>query len=182
MNPHVVLGLDLSLSSAGMVAVPASWDGDWDRVARLSVGEVVPNGAPESRRIGRLHRISSEILAFAERNRCTVAAIEGYAFGAKFSREVLGELTGAVKLALATRGGLVIEDVVPAPSARKVMLGKNPARDPKPVVRAFLEDRGLPVGWTDDEVDAFVIANWKLADLGVSAFVARAAKKKMRAA
>jgi hypothetical protein len=170
MSPIVVLGLDLSLSAAGMVALPSTWDGDWSRVARHWVGESVPKDAPESRRIGRLHRISSEILAFASRHGCTTAAVEGYAFGAKFERERLGEITGAVKLALATRGGLVIEDVVQPMTARKLMLGKNPPRDPKAVVRAFLLDRGMPREWTEDEVDAFVVANWKLALAGGPAF------------
>lgn len=176
----VILALDLSLSNAGMVAVPVSWNGDWGRVAKAHVGESVPNGSPEARHIGRLHRIAYDVLAFAERHHCSIAVCEGYAFGAKWARERLGEVGGVVKFILATRGIIVEEPFAPK-AARKLMLGGEPSGDPKKAARAFLESRGLPLGWTEDEVDAMVIANAKLRAMGACAFETPVvAKKKSR--
>jgi len=168
----VVLALDISLSACAMVAVPAAWNADWSRVARLTTGDPVEKGASEQLRIGRLHRITTDVLAFAQRHGCTVALAEGYAFGAKFERERIGEVSGAIKLALATRAGLVVERLVPTKTARKLMLGKNPPKgtNPKRVVRRFLLDRGMPAVWREGEVDAFVVANVKLVEIKAAAF------------
>lgn len=170
----VILGLDISLAACGLVAVPAAWGGDWSRVGYLEVGDHLPKGASEEFRIGRLHRITSQVVAFAQRNRCTVALCEGYAFGARFERERLGEIAGAIKLGLAMQCGLVVERLVAPMTARKLLLGANPKDNPKRVVRDHLRERGMPLVWTEGVVDAFVIANVKLHELGAPAFSAPA--------
>jgi Holliday junction resolvasome RuvABC endonuclease subunit len=167
----VVLGLDLSLTAAGMVAVPKDWGGNWERVARHHVGHALPKDATETRRIGRLHQISSEVLAFAARHKCTSAIIEQYAFAARQSHaHALGEIGGSVKLALVTRAGLLV-DAVHSASARKLVLGKVPKKDVKAHTRVALTRMGMPTNWTDDEADAFVVANWALSALGGHALV-----------
>lgn len=166
----IALGLDLSLSAAGAVAIPFDWGGDFSRVARHHVGHSLPKTADETRRIGRLHQSSSEILSFAERHRCSTAIIEEYAFAARFSHaHALGELGGAVKLALLTRAGIIVE-TVHAAKARKLLLGKVPRSDVKSHVREKLIEFGMPRVWTDDEMDALVVGQWLVARGGGFAY------------
>lgn len=174
------LGLDLSLSAAGLVAVPWDWGGDWSRVARHHVGHSLPRDATELRRVGRLHQITSETIMFAKRHACSVACFEHYAFGARFERERLGELGGAVKLGLVSQAGMALFESVPSSTARKLLLGRVPKSDPKAHVREHLLRAGMPRVWTDDEMDAFVAANWYLAGAGAYALVAPQTETKKR--
>jgi len=176
----VVLALDISLAACAMVAIPEDWAGDWSRIGRMTIGDSLPKGASEEFRIGRLHRITVDVVAFAHRHRCSVAVAEGYAFGAKFERERLGEIAGAVKLQLALQAGLVVERLIAPMTARKLMLGENPKENPKRVVRDHLRARGMPLVWTEGEVDAFCVGNVKLVELGASAFVTPVPEKKSR--
>lgn len=167
----VVLGCDLSLSAAGFVAVPPDWSGEWERIARHHVGHSLPRDVVEMRRVGRLHQITAEAVAFSERHGCRVACFEHYAFGAQFERERLGEIGGAVKLALVSRAGILDVETVASNTARKLLLGKVPKKDPKAHVREALLALGMPRVWTDDEVDALVAANWLRHQRGAFAFV-----------
>lgn len=157
-----VMGLDLSLSAAGFVAVPSDWGGDWTRIARHHVGHSLPRDATELRRVGRLHQITSEGIMFAKRHGCSAAVFEHYAFGTKFERERLGEVGGAMKLGLVAQAGIVDFESKSAGTARKLLMGKCPTKDAKAHVREFLLGHGMPRVWTDDEMDAFVVANWWL--------------------
>lgn len=179
------MALDLSLSAAGMVAVPVDWNGDFSRIQKATTGETVPLGSLEVRHLGRLHRISSEIVAFCERHHCTHAVCEGYSYGSKFGRERLGEIGGVVKLALLTRAGVEFEEPVPPKAGRKLLLGAEPKGNPKAVVRKFFVSRGLPSGWTEDELDALVTANFWIRRHGHPGFetpVVQVAKKTRRRA
>lgn len=167
----VILGIDLSLTGAGMVALPLLWQGDWGRVAHHTAGEKLSKDAPEALRIGRLKRICDEIIAFATANRCTAAIVEQYAFTSMHSHaHSLGELGGVVKHQLAERVGLLV-DVVSPSSARKLILGKVPRKDVKIAVVHALTKMGMPLEWTEDEADAFVCANHAASSLGGFAFV-----------
>lgn len=177
-----VLGCDMSLKAAGFVAVPPDWNGDWTRIARHHVGHRLPKRTPEMRMVGRLHQITAEGIAFAQRHRCRVAVFEHYAFGAKFSRERLGEITGAMKLALVAQAGVLEVERVASKSARKVILGKLPEDDSKAHVREFLLERGMPRVWTDDEMDAFVAANCWIYKAGGYAIATLPPKKQRRRA
>ena len=172
----VVIGLDLSLTGAGMVAVPCTWGGDWNRVARHTFGEKLSKDATDAVRIGRLTRISAAVIDFARRHGGTRVAIEGYAFASMQSHaHSLGELGGVVRHQLVTALGL-IPDSVPVASARKLLLGKVPRKDAKIATRAFLTRAGMPASWSMDEGDAFVVANYALSSLpGVVALVSEAA-------
>lgn len=166
-----VLGLDLSLRGAGMVAVPSDWAGDWSRIARVTVGHALKKDASEADRIGRLVHISAEVVAFAEAHRCTRAAIEQYAFTSRNAHShSLGELGGVVKVLLTERCRIPLV-VVPPASGRKLILGRLPRADVKIHTRAALTRMGTPVEWTDDEADAFVCANHWLAGNGGYALV-----------
>lgn len=167
----MILGLDLSLRGAGLVAVPPDWSGDWSRIARTTVGHPLKRDALECDRIGRLVRISAEVVTFAEAHRCTSAVIEGYAFTSRNAHShSLGELGGVVKVLLAERCWIPIH-VVPPASARKILLGKLPRKDVKIHMRTALTRMGMPVAWTNDEADAFVVANYIAAGNGGYAIV-----------
>lgn len=162
-----ILGCDLSLVAAAFVAVPPNWAGDWSRIARHHVGHSLPRDAPEMLRIGRLHRIAAEAVAFSQRHGCQQAILEDYAFGARQSQaHALGEVGGVVRLALMTQGGVLDVRAVHSASARKLILGKLPRRDVKAYTRLALHHMGMPQEWTDDEADAFVVANWLLSGSG----------------
>lgn len=177
----VIGALDLSLRGAGMVALPLDWQGDWTRIERATVGHQLPRDAREADRIGRLVRISGEVVAFVERHHCTVGAIEQYAFAALHSHaHALGELGGVVKVLLSTRVGIAVEPVQAA-SARKLILGKLPRADVKIHTRIALSRMGMPRDWTDDEADAFVIGNWVASALGGFALIAPPVETKRRA-
>lgn len=168
VSAPIILGLDLSLRGLGMVAVPAFWRGDWARIARRTVGHPLPKDATEADRIGRLVRLSGEVVAFGRAQGCTHAVVEQYAFTSRNAHShALGELGGAVKVAIVAK--MPVETVPPA-SARKLLLGKLPRRDVKAAVRAHLTAIGMPASWTDDEADAWVAANWVLAGIGGFAF------------
>ena len=49
----VVLGLDLSLKAAAAVAVPTWWDGEWDKVRSMVVGETLRRDASPAERARR---------------------------------------------------------------------------------------------------------------------------------
>jgi Holliday junction resolvasome RuvABC endonuclease subunit len=167
----VVLGLDLSLRGAGLAAVPTRWDGDWSRIARATVGHPLRKDASEADRIGRLVRLSGEVVAFAERHGCTSAIVEQYAFSSRHAHaHALGELGGVVRVLLTTRVRIPLDVVAPA-RARKLILGKLPRKDVKAATRAALTAMGMPAEWTADEADAFVLCNHALAEAGGYALV-----------
>lgn len=167
----VILGLDLSLTGAGMVALPLDWQGDWGRVAHGLVGEKLPKDASESRRIGRLKLVTEAIIDFAQWHHCTTAIVEQYAFTSVHSHaHALGELGGVVKHQLSERLGLIVEAVPPA-SARKLILGKLPREKVKDAVIVALTKMGMPLEWNADEADAFVCTNWAASALGAFALV-----------
>lgn len=167
----MIVGLDLSLSAAGMVAVPENWGGDWSKLHRQHVGHRLPSDVSEARRIGRLHQITIEIVKFVQRHRASTVILEEYAFASATSHaHALGEIGGATKLALATQAGCIV-DTVHSATARKLLLGKLPRKDVKVHVRVALDQMGMPKTWTDDEADAFVVANWKALQLGAYALV-----------
>jgi Holliday junction resolvasome RuvABC endonuclease subunit len=171
MLTRAILALDLSLRGAGFVSYPLDWDGkDWDAIPRKTYGEKLSKEATPQMKVGRLVRIAKEVLAFAEIFQPVEAFVEHYAFNSHPNLE-LGEIGGVVKHQLTTQRGLVPTPVV-ASSARKVLMGTVPRQGAKDATRAYLKKIGMPASWTDDEADAFVIANYAASSLGGFAFVA----------
>lgn len=152
-----VLGLDLSLTSTGMVCVPARWGQVWSRIAVGKAGHGLKKDASELERAQRLEDIETAVLAFAAEQQATVAVLESYAFTAQTSHaHSLGELGGVVRLAL-KRAGLPMVVISPA-SARK-LLGKQPRSQAKVWAAGRVFGAGAPKSWNLDQVDAFVVAN-----------------------
>jgi hypothetical protein len=123
-------------------------------------------------RIGRLHRIAAGAVAFSERNGCETAILENYAFAARHSHaHALGEVGGVVRYALVTQAGVLDVTTVHSATARKLILGKLPRKDVKAHTRLALHGMGMPIEWTHDEADAFVVANYLLARTGGYALI-----------
>jgi len=179
-----ILAIDLSLRGCGIIVLPTNWGGHWHNIHHQTIGEKLGNDATPQQKLGRLVRISSEILAIAEMFRPDHAVVEHYSFNARGHHMDLGELGGVVKHQLATKLGLVAQPVV-ASAARKVIMGSVPRKGAKDATLAYLRKIGMPLEWTDDEADAFVVANYASSALGGFAFAMTpvdAKKVKRRAA
>ena len=160
------MGLDLSLRASGMAVIPTSWGLDWSCVDVYTYGYELETTATVEEQLDRLNDISKEVLAFAEEHSVTHVFVEEYAFSRVAARAFsIGELGGVVKLDLMRQG--LIPAVVNATSARSV-IGKFAGKGQKNKCRAELTTMGCPRSWTEDEVDAFVAANWGLSELGGS--------------
>lgn len=160
---RVILGCDCSLVGTGLIAVPLDWEGDWKRIAFKSVGWSLPSGSSDRKRVERLCHIAETAVAFAAEHGATLAAIEGLVFGKVTAAHSLGEVSGAVRVAL----HLADVELVTAPcsTSRKLLLGKLPRKAAKLAVRDRLLALGAPFT-SLDEMDAFAAANLVLRSLG----------------
>jgi hypothetical protein len=169
MTPRV-LGLDLSLTAAAAVYIPWNWEDEgfaWKYVPTAHAGFSLKQDASEDLKLARLQAICEEILAFAEKWEITHAFIEQYAFSMMQSRaHALGEVGGTVKLDLYRKLGVVTVPVV-ASSARKLLFGKLPAKDAKKHAQARLKLIYPDHSWSEDEGDAFIVANFGRAEVGL---------------
>lgn len=172
MSSITVLGLDLSLTSTGMVALPADWGLDWARIAVCASGCSLKNDAGADEQMGRLAAIRDDVLDFARDHRVTHAYVLGYAYNkAQVSRaHAAGELGGVVKLALIEAN---IEVHVVVESSARTLLGRAPRKDAKLWATQRLVSAGAPRTWVQDCLDAFVAANWGLTEMGGQALIMR---------
>lgn len=114
----VVMGLDLSLTGTGIVTLGK----DGKPVDARTVGYGLKKRATQRERIERLIDNVQSIATVVDELRPDVVAIEGFAFGAKFGGEFLGELQGVVKVNLYSRFEIV-PVVYPPKTVRKVVFG-----------------------------------------------------------
>lgn len=168
----MILGIDLSTKATAAVAVPLDWDGRWSRVRSMVAGEPLTREATDAERAIRTASIAARVVAFARETGAGHAWIESYAFDQRTAAHTLGELGGVVRLEL-VRAGVQIHTAQMA-TARKLLLGKLPRSGVKDAVQATLRAAGAPV-WTPDECDAFVAANFGLAEMGGFCFAQEAA-------
>lgn len=162
---NVVLGIDLSLTGTGLVAVPVDWDMKWERVARLSIGMDLPKGASLREHTLRRRALADDVARWASRRNVTHAWVEAAPMGgrAPFNVDKIAELGGVVKDRLAELA--IFPTPVAEMTARKLLLGYVPPRDRKAAVVAALQQCGA--NFRDaDQADAFVAANYGLAELG----------------
>jgi len=169
-----VLGIDLSLTSTGLVSLPGDWVSeaglDWSGVRFHRLGQGLRKSAAERERVGRLEVLSKGIVDVARAWEVSHVVLEEYAFSAQPAQaRAVAELGGVVKWRL-QQIGLSLRVVSPA-SARKTLLGKLPRKDAKLAVQLRCAQLGVP--WKDVKVshgygdicDAFVVANHHLAEL-----------------
>ncbi len=160
----VVLGVDLSLTGLGLVAVPVSWDLRWGQVARCSLGLNLPAGASPREHMLRRRALCDDVARWASRRSVTHVWFEGYPMGGRlFNIDKLAELGGVLKDRFADLG--LYPESVPEVTARKLFLGHLPQRDRKAVVAETLRQIGADFD-DKDQADAFVVANYGLSELG----------------
>jgi hypothetical protein len=162
--------LDLWLRAPAACALPLPWNCDLTLAKTMVSGANLTNDAGPRARAERRAMIARDVVAFCRRVRAAYVAVEDYAYGAGGARALeLGELGGVVKDALLRELGLEAHPVGSS-SARKVLLQRVPrlpAGKTKPwVVRNVRRLGGPALGWTEDECDAFVVANWALERAG----------------
>jgi hypothetical protein len=165
-----IVGLDLSLRAAAACALPHRWNHSLKRVKVATFGGDVAAEATPLDRVQRLHDIANGIVDFCRKNQASHVWTEEFAFSQKQSQShALGEGGGVVKLALYQQLGLVVIPVV-ASSARKLMLQHLPKSDVKTFTHWNIRQLGAPIDkWNGDEIDAFVVANFGLSELGYAA-------------
>ena len=119
-----VLGIDPSMTGCGLGIVE---DGKFGAVGTI-------NTSPEATRGARLEYIRFAVETFVIQQRPDRVAIEGYAMGARFNREMMGEVGGVLKAMLFQHG---IEPAIWQNSSwKKTVLanGKLPKEDVKVAV------------------------------------------------
>jgi len=165
---ETVIGLDLSLRAAAACAIPLKWNQDMTRIRTMVIGHGVTQGDEEGR-LDRLDAISSKIGDFCVDNRAKVVALEEYAFSqGQAHAHSIGEVGGVVKLEIRRRLEITPQPIF-SPTARKTLLQWLPSVRGKP--KGYLKKyvaanvrrlEGITSKWTEDEIDAFVIANHAL--------------------
>jgi len=166
---HVV-GIDLSLRAAAAVAIPLPWDHDLGKVKTFKAGYALTERATSKERVQRIAQLGKEIAGFCLKMRTQRVGIEDYAYSAKSAHQhQTFECGGHLKVEILELLDLEVHTIA-ASSARKTLLGVVPRLgqgQTKPwVVRNVKRLGGPTEAWTDDECDAFVVANRVLADAG----------------
>jgi Holliday junction resolvasome RuvABC endonuclease subunit len=152
------MGLDVSLRGTGWCVLPKEWQpGSWWSVKS---GRLTEEGALEG-----MPRVEAAVKAVTERvvvYGVSAVFVEQYAFS--FSTNGItrvAELLGALRYELWKLDGIEVVPVV-ASSARKTLFGKLPRmvrKEIKQHVEHELGKMGAPKEWSEDERDAFCIAN-----------------------
>jgi len=155
---RIIVGIDLSLRAAAAAKVVLPWDGDLEDVRTCIVGRDLGLAATPRERAERLEHIVNRLADF-----CTDATdihLEEYAFAASGAHaHAIGEVGGSLKLWFRKH---LDRDPLPVHSAaaRKTMLQKLPRSEVKKFVVRNVKRLGSPAtGWTDDQIDAFVVMN-----------------------
>lgn len=172
MREPSYLGIDASKTSLGLCAVPASWDGDWNRIRRETLG-VAKDHRTEREQIDYMLALARDVRLFAIMHAVRVAVIEDVPTHDAFAIKPLAELRGFIRSELARECGIYVEPVNQS-SARKHFLGYLPTSrkggpkiNRKQVVTAALDALTDVFVW-DDEKDAFITVNHRMArDPGV---------------
>lgn len=168
---HVV-GLDLSLTSTGMVAIPLDWDHDMRKVVTGTTGYPLKAGTIEQQ-LKRALQIAHDVSVFCVNAKASAVFIEDYSFGAGGSMLYERvEMIGRVKTELFDEHSLTYQ-VVAAARARKILLQHVPRVKGKGMLKkwvvANVKRLSETTSWNEDVCDAFVVANAGLMTVGGTA-------------
>jgi Holliday junction resolvasome RuvABC endonuclease subunit len=161
-----VMGLDLSLRQSAWCVIPPNWRGNWGDLHTGCAGASLKKDATPLQQVERLDFIVNEIAIAIKNHSVDCMYIEQYAFAATGQVFMLGELGGSVKLDIYRKTAMPCTPVI-ASSARKLIFGKCPQKGAKAWAQARLKEMGAKFG-TEDEADAFCVANYGVADCGRS--------------
>lgn len=162
-----VIGLDLSLTAPGLAAIPVGWDpGAWRDVGTFALNTKPFRELPRPGAIAETARaIDCWVSTFPAPQH---VFIEGYGFLTAGRLAYLGELGGAVRADLWRSKTATLYTDVPALRARSFLLGgKLKVKGSKQSTHAALKAAGAPRAWSGDVLDAFVVANFGLTELGL---------------
>src|SRR5512142_3006937 len=162
-----VIGFDLSLTSPGVCRIPFNWGAAPEvcYVTHFDGPETPLDDMERARRLDDLCSLLEQEVALCP-GRIKGAVIEGLPTHQAHNIGPLAELHGVVRLMLLRRR--IWTRTAPLASARKLLLGKLPQKDAKKIVEVTVPLFGGCGCWTSDEIDAFVVANWMMAELGES--------------
>ena len=169
MRGPVVLGIDASLTSTGLCAIPLDWDMRWEKLRCHSIKRSLTKVATERERIERMQSIAVEVRCFAVQVHATAVWIEDLPSGRAFNIPQLAELRGFIRAELARDLQLrLFVERANQSTIRKLLLGKLPPSDRKAAVAAALDlmtaDCVIKPFDDGDQRDAFVVANWGLSE------------------
>lgn len=164
----IIIGIDLSLTRPAVCAIPSDWDGDMRRV-KVRNFDYTKREVPrdDATRGERLARVCHDVLTMARKlgGDEFEVAIESLPTHGAHSLVPLAEAHGVIRY-LCSRLGI---DIVTAPqaTARKLFLGALPKQDAKKTIEKTVQSFNGCGGWTGDECDAFVVANWLCSERGI---------------
>jgi Holliday junction resolvasome RuvABC endonuclease subunit len=170
MRAPCVLGIDASLTSTGLCAIPLDWDLDWQRLRCHTIPRSLTKTASERERIERMQSIAVEVRCFAVQVHATAVWIEDLPSGRAFNIPQLAELRGFIRAELARDLQLrLFVGRANQSTIRKLLLGKLPPSDRKKAVATMLDcmtaECVIQPFEDGDQKDAFVVANWGLSEL-----------------
>jgi hypothetical protein len=167
----IVVGLDLSLTSLGLCAVPSDWALDWTRIRCCTLA------APPKARRPMAHRIRDLAIDVEEWIRWARGGHDRYEVWAEsvpthgaFSIVELAKLRGVVEHEILREQGILVREAQQS-TIRKLFLGKLPAKERKQAVLTQINRMAPGVFEDGDQADAFVVANFGLFSAGAT-FVA----------
>jgi hypothetical protein len=154
--PRLSIGIDQSYSGCAIVHYNAT-----DGTATETVYDFSPKVAGTG--IDRIQHVHQTLYVHFERasvlGQITHICYEGYAYGAKFRREELGELGAALKLALAEVFPDHVErriHAVAPPTVKKFVTGSGSAQKDKIMMAVYM--RWQHEASSHDAADAYVLA------------------------
>lgn len=146
----IVCGIDPSLSQTAVVI--GSGPSDFKVFNHKSK----PLGASPASRVARYDALVAEIMVSIRTNRPERIFIEGYAFGSKMSREVLGEFGGILRWHLVEIDPLLTE--ISPMGLKKFVTGKGAGQKDQMMLGVYRNWGYEPHG--NDDADAFGL--WKM--------------------
>lgn len=165
----VVVGIDASLTGFGLCSFGVS----------TKTGEIEHQLWRYTSKLKGVERLGDIRDWFTERLCYEVAAqgdlahvsMEGYAWGSRFNREVMGELGGVVKLALLDHctqrlSRAVPTALVPPPTLKKFTAGSGNAKKEQ-MIMAVYKKWGVDTN-SNDEADAYSLARVSAAIVGLT--------------
>jgi hypothetical protein len=160
----LIVACDLSTTNLGLVAVPLDWGLDFARVFSDTLGTDPTHGDLVERRI----LLARDVVTWVEWARIQDGAravevwFEGYPLGGRAHNvDLLCELGGVVKHELWRELGQLVR-MAPVTSARRVLGVANRKAEAQAAMKAIAPELG-----TEHERDAFVVANYALAEAGL---------------
>lgn len=156
MARQVFLGIDLSLRSLGLCAIPSDWNGDFEKLSRTTLGIDLSKKSTAKERIQGRMALAADVRRYAVALHVTHVCYEDTLPRDAFQIKASATLLGHVERELA-KVELVAEPVNQS-TARSYLLGKLPKSDRKKVTLQAVDDL-TDVFNTGDEKDAWVTLN-----------------------